>query len=484
MTIVKSAFRGGMWLSAFTFVSQAISWGATLVVARLLSPADYGLMAMATILTGYVEIFYELGIGAAIIQREHVSDEELSSVFWVLVFWGSALSLSCLFLAYPTVAIFDEPRLLRVTQAVSVLFVLGATFIVPSTLLRRQLRFKALGLATSVAVIVSCLSMIAMAYLGAGVWTLIGGNIVRSVLSVLLVFWTSGWLPRLHCRHHEALTYLRFGLPLAVASSLRYVYTRAAVLFGGRVFLPDSLGQYSLAIQLAVVPDEKLFSLINGVSYPVFSRLRNDDSEFRQFFVNLSQITALIVLPLYSGGFFLAGDLIPWVLGPKWEPSVLPFQLLCIAFIFSTITNPVHLANTAQGRPLWAFWFQAVCAVTMTVGFYLSAASGVPGYLAIPWIAIYAPAQVVYWLIVLRKLGISPRELLAKWRLPALGTFSMLLMLSVFRYGLVNIFPSFQATGGAYVLLSIGLGAAWYACFLMLLQRDVVYSIFRLARSS
>ena len=121
MSVIKKAFKGAIWLSLFRTISQAFSWAATIIVARILVPEDYGLMEMATILTGYVALFSELGLGTAIIQREEIKDEELSSSFWLMVFWGFILAFICIILAYPTVAIFNEKRILRVTQSVSLL---------------------------------------------------------------------------------------------------------------------------------------------------------------------------------------------------------------------------------------------------------------------------------------------------------------------------------------------------------------------------
>jgi PST family polysaccharide transporter len=136
MSIVDKAFKGAIWLTLFRGSGQIFSWLTTIIVARILSPSDYGLMDMATILTGYVVLFSSLGLGMAIIQRENITENALSSLFWLLVSWGFFLAIVCLFLAYPTVAIFNEPRLLRVTQSVSILFLVGGLLIVPNNILQ------------------------------------------------------------------------------------------------------------------------------------------------------------------------------------------------------------------------------------------------------------------------------------------------------------------------------------------------------------
>lgn len=483
MSTIKTAFRGGLWLGFFNLLSQLISWTATIVVARLLSPGDYGLMAMATVLTGYVQVFYEMGIGAAVIQREHVTDEELSSLFWALVFWGAVLALFCLLLAYPTVLVFQEPRLFHVTQAAAALLVLGTAFVVPGAILRRQLRFKAFGFVSAIATVCSCITMVPMALFGAGVWTLIGGVYARSIVSIVLAFVVSGWRPQFHFHHQETVPYLRFGLPVVGGASLKYLYHQAPIFFGGRAYTPAVMGHYSLAFQLASIPNDKILALINSVSYPLFSRMQNDAEQFRHFYLRLSQFVAFIVLPVYCGGMFLAGDLIPWALGEKWESSVLPFQLLCAAFLCSAMCSPNHLANTAQGRPQWTLYFHLFCGITMTTGFWIATLFATPSYLAIPWAAVFAPVHVVFSLITLRALSIPLREIAAYLQFPVLATLSMLLVLCAFRYGVADTLAASRTGEALYILLAIVIGATWYACYTLLLQRSFVQDMIQLAMS-
>src|SRR5207249_11533997 len=126
---------------------------------KLLGPEDYGLMAMATIVTGYVEIFGELGMGAAIVQKNRIEETELSSNFWFSLVVGCCFGLVAMLLAYPTASLFDEPRVIRLTQAVSVLFVIQGMKVVPSNILLRDLRFRAVGAIQLVATIISSVSM-------------------------------------------------------------------------------------------------------------------------------------------------------------------------------------------------------------------------------------------------------------------------------------------------------------------------------------
>lgn len=130
-------FKGASWLAMFKFVSQLFSWVVTILVARILVPEDYGLMAMATIITGYAQMFAELGLGAAIIQKPQLIQIELSSVFWFSFMFGSMLALSCFPIAHLTAFIFHEPRVIPLTKTISLLFIFSSLQIVPLNLLKK-----------------------------------------------------------------------------------------------------------------------------------------------------------------------------------------------------------------------------------------------------------------------------------------------------------------------------------------------------------
>ena len=168
MSIEGKLTRGVSWLALFKTLSQSFSWIVTIVVARLLVPEDYGLMAMATIITGYAEIFSELGLGAAIIQRPDLKKKDMSSIFWFAMGVSLFFVLFCFLAAPVTARIFHEPRILPLTQAVSVVFLISGLRIVPLNLLKKDLNFKTVGFIEMIGSVVSCCSMLVMAYFGQG----------------------------------------------------------------------------------------------------------------------------------------------------------------------------------------------------------------------------------------------------------------------------------------------------------------------------
>lgn len=481
MSVARKAFKGAIWLVIFRAISQAFSWVATIIVARILVPEDYGLMEMATILTGYVALFSELGLGTAIIQRRDVRDEELSSLFWFMVFWGLIMACVCVILAYPTVAIFREERILRITQSVSVLYVIGAFLIVPLNILHRDLRFKAIGFIDAISLIISCLMMIVIARLGGGVWTLIGGHIIRQFARVILVFPVLSWRPQLSFNFTRIKPYLRFGLTVAAANSLHYVYTKSDRFFGGRMLGANTLGYYSLALQLSAIPNDKLVSLINSVSFPVFSRYQESYDDFNHFYLRLVNIIAFVTFPLYIGGVFLADQLVALVLGSKWLPLIFPFKLLCLSQLIISITTPNAIAHVAQSRPQWSLYMGIINMLFLPLSFYIAAKYGLNA-LAVPWITAYPLLRFGFTCLTIRKLGISASEYLMNIKHPLFATLTMLLMLYLVRHFYFINFAPLSLDLKAYLFIAIVLGVISYSSYVWIFQRSLLVSLLNLRK--
>lgn len=476
MAIIKQAFRGGLWLTFFTAISQSFSWLSTIIVARLLSPEDYGLMEMATILTGYVQLMLEFGLGSAIIQRKDISDKEFSSLFWFIAAWGCVLAGLCFVLAYPTVLIFNEPRVYHITQVVSVLFLLISLAIIPRSILHRDLRFKDVGKTDTAAVIVSVVVMVVIAWLGGGVWTLILGHVTREFVRVILLFALVRWRPRFHARFKEVLPFLNFGFFVTASSSLHYVITKADRFFGGRVLGGTGLGFYTLALQLAVIPTNKIVVLINSVTYPVFSKLQSQKEEFNRFYLRVVNLIALITFPAFMGGLFMAEELILLVLGEKWAPCINPFRILCVAQLFASLSATNQFTHNAQGRPNWVLYFNMVSAPFLVSAFWFASTYKSITVLAYPWVSVYILLQLSFLFITLRKLDISIISYL-NWIIhPTIATG---LMIS-FCYGYKTLFfgqaAFLNAHLLAYVLSTIGIAMCSYGAYLFFFQKTLIKS--------
>jgi teichuronic acid exporter len=477
----RKAFKGASWLALFKFTSQGFSWVVTIIVARLLVPDDYGLMAMATIITGYAEIFCELGLGAAIVQKPKVTQRELSSVFWFSFFFAFILALSCFPVAKLTAFIMNEPRVIPLTQAVSLIFLLSGLAIVPINLLKKDMEFKALGRIEMVSTIVSCVAMVPLAYIGAGVWTLIGGRLIQLFTRVPLLYKKVNWFPNLYFNLHETKSYLKFGVTFAFGRSLFYLWEQSDKFFAGRLWNAHILGYYTLALQLAQVPTEKIVVLINQVSFPALSKLQNDKQAFDNFYLNTTKITAITVLPLFVGGYLVGEDLVKVLLNEKWYTMIFVFKFLCLSQIMMALNAINNFAHAAQGRPHWGLCYHIAGIILMPVSFYLAVPYGLHAIL-IPWFTTFILITLAWIIITTNKIGIPLSRYILNLANPVIATLIMstavlLIDNSINHLLTENINSCFRLS------IKIGTGALFYIVSLGILDRRLFSDLKELVKS-
>jgi O-antigen/teichoic acid export membrane protein len=395
------------WLVLFRLISQTASWFATIYIARILIPEDYGLMGMATLITGYAEIFAEMGLGAAIIQRKEVTQKELSTLFVFTLFLGVLLAVLCLPVAHLTAYIMKQPRLIPLTSSVAFIFLFSSIRIVPFNLLRKKVKFKQLGIVEIISTLISVLMMVFLARTGFGVWTLVFGLIIKSGTHTLCTFFACKWWPKLHFSMAELKDYLSFGTVVMFGGSVFYIYSNIAVFFAGRVWPASMVGLYDFGKELAGIPAAKILPLVREVSYPVFARLKDENiSEFNRFFIRVTKIMAFIFFPVYIAGALLAHELILVMLDKKWENATGVFIYFCIFQIMVVLTKINGDCLQAKGKPKYELYFYTILTIILGVGYWLSAPSGLVPFLSVRFI-ISLIAFAIWQVFSMKKIGIS-----------------------------------------------------------------------------
>lgn len=477
MSIQRQAFEGASWLAFFKLITQIFSWSTTILVANILVPEDYGLMELATIITGYAAIFSELGLGAAIIQRPKPTKLELSSVFWFSFSVSIFFAIGCFGLAYLTAYVFHEPRVIPITKLVTIIFVLNGLQIVPLNLLKKKLDFKSVGIIEMEAASVSCGCTLMIAHLGGGVWSLVGGYIALNLARLILIFSKVNWRPQFHFNFSEAKPYVTFGTTVAVTTSLFYINGKSDRFFAGRVWEPKTLGYYSFAMQLAQMPTENIVSLINQVSFPALSKLQNNTKEFNKLYLNAVQITATLVLPIFVGGYLIGENIVKLLLNEKWFPIIFLFKHLCLVQIVTALTAINNFVHLAQGRPRWSLYFNIVRAILLPISFYFAVQYGSDAIL-IPWFTVYIITCCSWIVLTLRKIRISLLEYLNKLLPPIKATLVM--AISVIVCDVATITEGLTLTSD--LLVKIVIGAFFYTTYLWFFNRQLFRDFLMLRR--
>lgn len=475
MEIGTRVFRAVSWLAFFNTVSQIFSWAVTIIVARILQPADYGLMEMAIIFTGFAEIFCDMGLGSAIIQRPDPTREELSSVYWFAFGVGLLIAVTFFPISYITAFIFDDDRIISLTQSISVIFIFYGLQTVPLSIMNKELEFKKIGFIEMTAALIASSVMLVLASMGAGVWTLVGGMITRGLTKLILIYTIAKWIPRLHYDFEEVKSYMKFGSMVTLGRSFFYASDISDRFFLGRAMSPAILGYYSFALNLSKLPTEKITVLINQVSYPAFSKLQNDREGFKKFYLKVVKVTAMIVIPLFVGGFLVSEEIINILFGEKWIPMIFIFKFMCITQIMTSLNAVNNFVHNAQGRPKWGLIYHGILAIGMATSFYLAAKNGLNAML-IPWFTTYMVVCGIWVYLTIKKIGITASEYLANIVNPVMAT--VLMYVAVTGSSILIEMLIYRSESFLYSMISkITVGSLFYLTYLYFYERKLFYSL-------
>jgi len=290
----RRVLDGVLWLTVVKVFGQAISWAITLYVIRILSPDDYGLMAMAGVYLSFMIIFNEVGLGAAIIQKKDLSQEDLSNIYWAVLFINGALYLLS-FLAAPLVAAFyNEPRVTDVIRVASITFILNSLGLVSYNMLTREMIFNRRSQAEMIGNTAGALSTLWLALHGFGVWSLVWGNIIVELVKNVFFVLFYPWRLKFAFSLSKIKDMTHFGSKVALARFFWYFASSMDLLIAGKILGKTQLGYYSIAVQFASVPLFKVVSTITQVAFPAFSEIQDDHALLRRYFLKIVKFIAFV----------------------------------------------------------------------------------------------------------------------------------------------------------------------------------------------
>jgi PST family polysaccharide transporter len=332
--------RGGVAKLCGQGATFILRLGFLMVMARLLDPADFGLVAMVTVVTGFYNLFTSAGLSSATVQSSNVTVEQISTLFWINILVGAMLGLLCLATAPILVAFYHEPRLLHVTMAIAIGFLLNAGGVQHTALLQRDLRYATLTAMEVLAQITSVAAGIAMAVGGSGYWALVVTALVGPATMTALAWIVTAWIPGLPRRNSEILAMVAFGSTVTLQSAVLHLTENIDKLLLGRFWGPTPLGTYERAYQLINIPIANVSSAIGWVSFSAMSRLQDDPERYKNYFLTGYSLSLSLTMPITLFCAFFADDLVLVVLGPRWEAAVLIFRLLTPAALVLSLINP------------------------------------------------------------------------------------------------------------------------------------------------
>jgi O-antigen/teichoic acid export membrane protein len=387
MSLVQQTLAGIAWTSVGRAIGQVASFGVTLLLARLLEPADFGLLGMALVLSGFLSLLGELGLGAALVQRGELDERHRSTAFWLSVGSGLVLAL-LLFAAAPAIAAFyREPRLVPVIRVLSLDFVIAPLRSVQSALLARNMAFKSLAVVEIASVLASSALAVVLALRGYGVWALVGRALAASVLQTLVLWTLSRWRPSLGVDRQALRELWRFSSHLLGFGVLNYWARKADDLLIGRVLGSAPLGLYSRAYGTMMLPLTEVAGVFGKVMFPVLSRIQADKARTKAIYLRSLAAISLVTFPLMLVLLVAAEPIVLVLYGEKWRGMVPTLQIYCVVGAFQSIGTTVGWIYQSQGRTdLMLRWAVVACSlivIAIGIGVHLGSIEAVASAYAI-----------------------------------------------------------------------------------------------------
>jgi PST family polysaccharide transporter len=351
----ERTLRGGIAKLCAQGANFFLRVGSLMVLARLLDPTDFGLVGMVTAVTGVFSLFKDAGLSVATVQRATITNEQVSTLFWINILVGAVLGLFSLAIAPILASFYHEPRLFWVTAALGTGFLFNAAGVQHSALLQRQMSFTTLSVIETIALLVSIAVGIGMAIGGYGYWALVAMAVISPAVSTVCLWSIATWVPGMPHRGVGISSMMRFGGTAALNGLVVYIAYNLEKVLLGRFWGVEALGIYGRAYQLINIPTENLNSASGGVAFAALSRLQDDPKRFKNYFLKGYSVVLAMTLPITIACALFANDIILVILGPKWIEAIPIFQLLTPTILVFAMINPTWwlLASTGLlGRSL------------------------------------------------------------------------------------------------------------------------------------
>lgn len=473
----KLFVRGFAWTATVKWLTQAITWSMTVVIARLLTPSDFGLVGMATIYVYFFTLLSEFGIGTAVVTLQDLTENQISQLNTLSLLLGILGSIISVAAAVPLGKFFHAPTLPLVVIVLSGGFIVSGIRTVPYSLLQKELRFKLLASLEGLQSVVQALVTVVFAFWGFGYWALVLGILSSSIIPTgLILIW-----------RRQSFAFPQFSSIRKAVHYSRHVvmgrlcwaaYDNSDFIVAGRVLGEAPLGAYTLAWTLAHTPVEKLTTLVNRVTPSVFARIQADSDALRRYLRNTTSLMALVVYPATIGIALVAPEFVPLVLGSKWNGVVVPLELLALhALIRSNVILLTPLLNVI-GEERLVMWNSVLALIVLPISFYIGSRWGTVG-IAAGWVVIYPLVQLPLFSRTFRKINLPLSEYLgALW--PALsGCAVMVISIAAWKSVSVELWPPY-----ARLVSEVLIGIVTYGMVLVLLHRNYLRAILRFFKAA
>jgi polysaccharide transporter, PST family len=451
----------------------ALQFGSQLALARLLDPAQFGLVAMVLPVLGLAMALNDFGLGQAIVQRTDITHRQVSALFWLSLAIGTGMTLLATAGAPLLAEMYDEPRTLGITLAAASLILLSTLSVVPMALLNRQLRFVTLAVIEVTAVLAGAITGIVAARAGLGYWSLVLMQAVNAGLTMVLAWACCGWRPSRPAREPGVSSLLRFGAHIMASNLAAHLATSADNIVVGIANGKVALGLYDRSYNLVVKPLWQLMAPASRLAVPLLSRLQGHDERYARAYLLMVQLATVACVPGLIAASVVAEPLIGLLLGPKWSAMPPVFVWICLGSIASPLASSTYWLFVTQNRTGEQMRLGIITALISVASFIIGAWWGVVGVAMVAALGyVFVQTPLLLWQATKR--GPVTLAMLQAIIAPMLGA------------GVVAALATaafLQAwTGSRAVLLVLSFGVAYAAFGLALIAQPAGRRLARQAR--
>ncbi len=392
--------RGGVVTMASHGMKFAVSIVATAILARLLSPQDYGLIGMVAVATNFIVMFKDLGLATATVQKPEITSEQISTLFWVNLTL-SVLTMLVMILLAPVISWFYGDSRLTMIAIVSALgFLIGGLTVQHEALLKRQMRFMALSAVALAAMVGGYVVGVAFAWYGFGYWSLVYSQLALLSIDAILVWTLCGWRPGLPRRNTGVRSMLSFGGNITGYGTVNYFSKNADNLLIGRFWGPQSLGLYNKAAQLVGLPTDQVHEPVMAVTVPALSRLADSPERYRKAYLRIMEKVLLLVMPVVALLIVASDWLVGIVLGSQWRGAAPILVFMGLAGLIQPLINTAGSLLVTQGRGRDLLYWSIISAPLSILSIVVGLPWGATGVAASYSLTrIFVTHPLMYWFV-------------------------------------------------------------------------------------
>lgn len=350
MGLRSEALSGFLWSSAGTLGNGLVSFIVTIILARLLTPADFALVALLNVFIAVSNVLVDSGFSQAIIRDDNPSNKDLTSVF----IFNMALSIALyliLFLLSPNIAKFyQSPEMTALSRVVFLVIIFNASTIIQYACLKRNLEFKKVEKATVLGTLIAGVFSVTMAFTGFGIWSLVANMVLMPFFRSVVLWVVSKWRPTGRFNIGSIKKYFNFGFFLTIHGLVDVIVTNLTTLCIGKVYTKDELGYYSQASKLDAYITSPFSAVLNKVIYPIFVKVKDDSLKLKHGYREMVGMVLYVILPCMLFISFNADDTMALIFGEKWRPSGIYLEILAILCLFQIIHQVFTNAILIEGK--------------------------------------------------------------------------------------------------------------------------------------